>query len=470
MPSEDRSVHPTPVQIAKLRRHRRQWIDRAQASVSGDRDRAEASADQAYQAAGLEPPQAKLWFHSPLDAWIATDLLLHAGSPRLQQDFGLLWGRETEQRIWAAINAQLSEDLEAPLSPVKDTVISKVLTRVREKIPLDPIFQGIMLQRHWGGPELPSQTAFIRLLRARAKQIARDIRRERLRRMAEERVSPRLWKQISNSAIWDQMFDLAERGALRCVEEGGADLLRLFEDKSIKASQVDSLLRAFSGFNWTEALSPQWMRMDLMAGYGVHDCLFLGFLDFLLKEFECHCVLQLEGLSELATACGMWWPLDKAIVFSDPPSQLSLNNDGMLHHNTGPALVSSEDVEIWAWNGQTYSSVPGEADTLVSAATIRRERNLEVRRFLLRVYGEARYLIESGAQVIHQDHCGILYSLSQPQQEPLVMVKVWNATPEPDGTFKEYFLRVPPWITRAREAVAWTFGIDEQDYRPKKES
>lgn len=38
--------------------------------------------------------------------------------------------------------------------------------------------------------------------------------------------------------------------------------------------------------------------------------------------------------------------------------------------------------------------------------------------------------------------------------------RVVNSTPEADGTYCRYFLRVPPTIGTARAAVAWTFGID----------
>jgi hypothetical protein len=44
-------------------------------------------------------------------------------------------------------------------------------------------------------------------------------------------------------------------------------------------------------------------------------------------------------------------------------------------------------------------------------------------------------------------------------------VKVLNATPEPDGTFQDYYLRVPPDVESAREAVAWTFDM-EDGYAP----
>jgi hypothetical protein len=37
---------------------------------------------------------------------------------------------------------------------------------------------------------------------------------------------------------------------------------------------------------------------------------------------------------------------------------------------------------------------------------------------------------------------------------------VVNSTPEQDGTYRRYLLRVPPTTRTAREAVAWTFGFD----------
>jgi uncharacterized protein DUF6745 len=46
------------------------------------------------------------------------------------------------------------------------------------------------------------------------------------------------------------------------------------------------------------------------------------------------------------------------------------------------------------------------------------------------------------------------------------MVEVRNSTPEPDGSHKRYWLRVPPEVHTAREAVAWTFGLSADSYQP----
>lgn len=54
--------------------------------------------------------------------------------------------------------------------------------------------------------------------------------------------------------------------------------------------------------------------------------------------------------------------------------------------------------------------------------------------------------------------------------EPLVMIKVLNSTPDPDGHYQSYFLRVPPDMTQAHEAVVWTFGLTKDEYAPVFES
>jgi hypothetical protein len=43
-------------------------------------------------------------------------------------------------------------------------------------------------------------------------------------------------------------------------------------------------------------------------------------------------------------------------------------------------------------------------------------------------------------------------------------VEVANGTPEEDGSRKRYFLRVPSRMRTAREAVAWTYGLTDDQY------
>jgi hypothetical protein len=103
----------------------------------------------------------------------------------------------------------------------------------------------------------------------------------------------------------------------------------------------------------------------------------------------------------------------------------------------------------------------------ITVENIDAEKNVEIRRIMLTRFGEARYLERNHAQLVGEDEYGKLYRRELEGDEPLVMVRVENGTPELDGTRKSYWLRVPPNITTAQEAVAWTFDTKAKDYQPQ---
>jgi hypothetical protein len=106
----------------------------------------------------------------------------------------------------------------------------------------------------------------------------------------------------------------------------------------------------------------------------------------------------------------------------------------------------------------------------LTVAQVSTEENAEVRRVMIERMGFARYIRESGAKLIHTDKRGKLWRADRPNDTPIVMVEVRNSTAEPDGSIKDYFLRVPPDTKTATAAVAWTFGMKSTDWRPGVES
>jgi hypothetical protein len=63
---------------------------------------------------------------------------------------------------------------------------------------------------------------------------------------------------------------------------------------------------------------------------------------------------------------------------------------------------------------------------------------------------------------VQQDDYGKLWRTSlSVDGEQLRVVEVVNSTPDPDGSHRRYFLRVPPDARTARQAVAWTFGFSD---------
>lgn len=179
---------------------------------------------------------------------------------------------------------------------------------------------------------------------------------------------------------------------------------------------------------------------------------------------------RLAGLARTSAAAGWWWPFERVVVICERPVGVHRDEAGRLHRSDGPALAWPDGFALHAWHG-----MPVPADLIARLADVRiddlhAEPNLELRRVLLEGYGFERYLREAGATRLQQDAAGTLWHARVPGDEPLVMVEVVNATPEPDGTRRVYWLRVPPGTRTAREGVAWTFGLPADRYRPLRES
>ncbi|KAB2591320.1 DUF6745 domain-containing protein [Streptomyces arboris] len=179
---------------------------------------------------------------------------------------------------------------------------------------------------------------------------------------------------------------------------------------------------------------------------------------------------RLTGLAEVARNAGWWWPYERAVVISERPEALHRDEAGRLDHGEGPALAYRDGFALYAWRG-----MPVPADFLAELASltpqrIREEENAELRRVMLEYYGYDRYLTESGAEPVHRDETGILWRIALEGDEDVVMVEVVNSTPEPDGTHRTYWLRVPPATRTAKDGVAWTFGLDGTAYAPVRQT
>ncbi len=155
-------------------------------------------------------------------------------------------------------------------------------------------------------------------------------------------------------------------------------------------------------------------------------------------------------------------------VAVQPPTTLALDAEGRPHAEDGPALAWADGTHLYAWHGRV---VPGELlDRPVTRSRIDRESDPERDSVLIERYGLGRYFLEAGAAEIQRDDCGRLYRLGQRLSEPILAVQVVNQTPEPDGSFREFWLRVPPTVMTARQAVAWTFGLSTADHDPVAQS
>ncbi|MFI2376323.1 DUF6745 domain-containing protein [Streptomyces sp. NPDC018964] len=178
----------------------------------------------------------------------------------------------------------------------------------------------------------------------------------------------------------------------------------------------------------------------------------------------------LAGPALVCRSAGWWWPFEKVAVVCERPVALHRDEAGRLDHGDGPALEFPDGFALCAWRGMPVTRDFLDELRTLTPERIRQEENAELRRVMLEYYGYDRYLADSGARPLHRDGTGTLWRVELDGDEPVVMVEVLNSTPEPDGTHRTYWLRVPPTTRTAREGVAWTFGLGAEAYEPLEET
>lgn len=219
-----------------------------------------------------------------------------------------------------------------------------------------------------------------------------------------------------------------------------------------------------------------------------------SWIDFLYEV----CGIQIEtktdaAFSSYAAMCesaGWWWPHREFVMVCERPLWIDHEEAEVIQAWGGWRQRKQRVVRLhsakrravqWpdGWGICRFHGVAVPEDVIfhperIDVARIDAERNVEVRRPLLEIFGQSNYIEQSGARVVHEDETGQLFrrdfqgvdSRGFPSAETLAMVRVVNSTPEPDGTRRIYWLRVPPNTRTARAGVAWTFGVRAEDYRP----
>lgn len=269
------------------------------------------------------------------------------------------------------------------------------------------------------------------------RDLVRTLPWEAARAAAYAELGPREWPAAwarTGGRMWDQVSALVAR-----IRRGIADLGDGAAESPLRGACVDAVL-------------------------GQHDAPWLALFDT-LGRFD-----GLTGLAGVARSAGWWWPYERLAIICERPSELHRDEPGRLHRGDGPALCYPDGFALYAWRGMP---MPADFAGMLSGLTATRiaaEQNAELRRVMLEHYGYDRYLADTGATPVHRDETGVLWRIDLFGDEPIAMVEVINSTPEPDGTRRTYHLRVPPRTRTAREGVAWTFGVEEADYRPERQT
>src|SRR5207248_666219 len=178
--------------------------------------------------------------------------------------------------------------------------------------------------------------------------------------------------------------------------------------------------------------------------------------------------------------CGLFWMRNNICFAAERPSYLNRDEEGRLHCEVGPAVAYPSGWSWWHWHGTAVPQQVIEMAPAIAIEDIHRARNPETRRIMIERYrtgeevqGIAAYLRDAGARRLdHDPGFGTLWRLESGDSGPMLMVEVTNHSPEPDGNYRHFLLRVDPELrplhsdrssgspqpATARNAVAASFG------------
>ncbi len=171
-----------------------------------------------------------------------------------------------------------------------------------------------------------------------------------------------------------------------------------------------------------------------------------------------------KGLLAVASSAGWIAPHEHVCWVSDRPEVLKADEQGRLHSTEGPALRFSDGWSYCSWKGVRIPSWMIEDKEMITVGLVNRERDPVLRRCMIDIMTPAKYIGASDAVCISRDDAGSLWVKTWQHWDSWAAVEVVNGSPEPDGSYRHYVLQVPPTMRTAREAVAWTYGLTEQEY------
>lgn len=171
----------------------------------------------------------------------------------------------------------------------------------------------------------------------------------------------------------------------------------------------------------------------------------------------------LEHLARLVTRVGWFVPHQHVCWLAERPAVLRVDPRGRLHAARGPAIRCRDGWEVHAWKGVRISPALTEQPDAINVGRIDREVDPLMRRCMIELLTPATYIALGGATVVARDEIGVLWQKSW-ALDTWAAVEVTNGTPEPDGSYKQYYLQVPPTMRSPRQAVAWTYGLTEGEY------
>ncbi len=408
----------------RLADYRSEWLGVGSCTKPADRAEAERALALMYRAAGRETPRI-VWCGSPLSMALAQSLVYAAralGAPLAE----LL---------------ALTHGLELPLQPAVETTVAasmrgllrhgswEALERTESSDALSPVTNAI---RDRVG------TGVLHALKANLEgRVFHSVDRALYLRRPFAAIRSSLLRSIANHRD-------AVLGSLRFVG---------WRDRDPRRGVLASWMR-FAARSWRHQLA-----------FGQHEAGWLAVVDYFRRV--CGLREQTAGALELmllARSAGWVVPCAGICWVSERPAKLLLDDAGRLHCATGPAVAYPDGWELHFWHGVEIDPTwlrPGEE---LDPLLVLTWPQVEQRSALAEIAGGWHRVLERiPTRIVDRDtdpSIGTLVECHLPRGQ-LRFLRVLC------GTGRTFALPVPQGCRTARQANAWTYGLEASEYVPE---
>ncbi|HMJ10600.1 MAG TPA: hypothetical protein VK524_04290 [Polyangiaceae bacterium] len=169
----------------------------------------------------------------------------------------------------------------------------------------------------------------------------------------------------------------------------------------------------------------------------------------------------------LQRASGCWFPFERVVFCSERPLQIQLDDSRRLHGERGPAQEFRDGHAVYAWHGVGVPPEWIERRETLDPSIALTWPNIEQRRAAAEIVGWGKLIERLPTRVVNADRdpqIGTLIECELPDAGSSRFLRVRCATG------REFVLSVPPEMTTARAANAWTYGLTSHEYQPEARS
>jgi hypothetical protein len=229
---------------------------------------------------------------------------------------------------------------------------------------------------------------------------------------------------------------------------------RVIEDVAKKLEKIENFDYIMGNLNtyWISYLNYGRESLGIQYDYGKFDPTILDVWTSLIKK------------------TGYFYAMDKYCVVCNRPQVLHFDENRELHCQDGPAVKfrRGDECTIYAIHGVNVPENIILNPSAITVEDVNNQENAEIRRIMIDQMGTERYLLETGAVVIHKDTTFTDYVGGK--QVPRVLVEDKEGrkflVASDGGTGRVYHMQVPKKCTTCKEAsnALCPEGMTEDDF------